>query len=240
MRIFVRLATVAPDEAMAIAAGPAKPSMEMRALLLSGSQQMRVLATLAMDSAHDVPTRRRVAPLASAIARGEISWNAAWKLSAGGPRYFSGVADLREAASGDEAAASISAELVRRTLTPMMVVHRGQSFHVEKTLGFVTPAARLVVLGSCRGVPEIHRVIEASDRAQVIATRGVGAMEINDSILKGLNTRLLSADGQIRWADFWREQQTRAGKSVLFREYLTPDRNEAAAFLRAYYQALDQ
>jgi hypothetical protein len=136
--------------------------------------------------------------------------------------------------------ASITAELARRSLTPAILVHRGHAFHVEKTLAFVTPAAQLVVLGSCRGVPEIHHVIEASHRAQVIATRGVGTMEINDAILKSLNTRLLRAGGQIRWAEFWREQESRSGKSALFRAYVTPDRDEAAAFLRAYYQALDR
>lgn len=518
MRVLERLAAVAPDEAMAIAAGPAKPALDLRAALASGSAQMRLLAALAVDDTHDMPTKRRVAPLAGAIARGAVSLDAAWKLSAGAG-YFAALANWREAASiagsGDEAAgfgraletesvtlcraaqesggrslardlaglratdiylalaygasecdavfaeafdgflmpklsrnsltpflsrthdwmlrgfvaealdagrldkllmaagagevanlasglievndavevaeivgasgdpelrkllaqvvtvglehahsasdrrceilygllaarlssptadsadvallqssaaldtaalfdsdnrcveryffwddddgvqsfanfrkgyehdaawkigergayvelsgrgtagrtieifanvpidirlpanreregealrrqAEISAELARRGLTPSVLVHRGHSFHVEKTLGFVTKDARLVVLGSCRGVPEIHRVIEASHRAQVIATRGIGAMEINDSILKGLNTRLLTVDGQIRWADFWREQRSRAGKSALFQKYVTPDRDEAATFLRAYYQALDK
>jgi hypothetical protein len=515
MRVFVRLVTVAPDEAMAIAAGPVKPSIELREVLRSGSAPMRILAALALDSTHDMPTRRRVAPLSGAIASGRVSLEAAWKLAANGSRYFAAVADLREAARGDEAAgfdraleaesvtlcraaqesggrtlprdmagfratdiylalayggsecdagfrdafdqllapklrhnsltpfldasnnwmlrefaaaaldagrfdklllaagpaavsklasgvvevndavevaeivgasadpelrkmlaqrvtaelehaqapvprpvqilygllsarlslpgsdpaysallesaaaldtaalfdnenrcveryffwddddgvesfanfrkgyehdpawkieerggyieltgrgalgqtievfanipidirlpanreregealrrqASITEELARRSLTPAMLVHRGHAFHVEKTLGFVTPAAQLVVLGSCRGVPEIHRVIEASHRAQVIATRGVGALEINDSILKALNMRLLYADGPIRWAEFWREQQSRSGKSALLGGYVTPDRDEAAAFLRAYYQALDR
>jgi hypothetical protein len=519
MRILERLAMVAPDEAMAVAAGPAKPSLELRAVLASGSPQMRVLAALAVDAAHDMPARRRVAPLAVAIASGAFTWDAAWKLAAGGTRYFSALADMREAASTNGSAdesrgfdraleaesvtlcraaressghtlardlagfratdiyfalayggpecdevfpeafdrfltpklhrnsltpllersnnwmlreftaaalnagrfdkllmaagadavsklasgivevndavevaeivgasgdpelrkllaqrvtaklrqahsasdrrveildgllaaqlslpgadagylsllqssaaldtaalfdsdnrcveryffwddedgvesfanfrkgyehdaawkieerggyiqltgrgaggrtieifanvpidirlpanreregealrrqASIAAELERRGLSPAVLVHRGHSFHVEKTLGFVTPDARLVVLGSCRGVTEIHRVIEASHRAQVIATRGIGAMEINDPILKSLNTRLLSADGPIRWADFWHEQQSRAGKSALFRNYLTPDRDLASAFLRAYYQAIDR
>src|ERR1700744_143520 len=98
MRVFRRLAAVAPEVAMAIAAGAAKASLGKRGLLLSGSAQMRVLAALAVDAAHDLPTRRRVAPLANAIARGEISWNAAWNLASAEPRYFSGLADLREAA----------------------------------------------------------------------------------------------------------------------------------------------
>jgi hypothetical protein len=518
MRVLERTAMVAPDETMAIAAGLAKPSLELRGILASGSPQMRVLADLAGDATHEMPARRRVAPLAAEIARGAVTWDAAWKLAAGGQRYFSELARLREAAStggsADEAAgldraleaesvtlcraaqessgrtltrdlagfratdiyltlafggadcgevfpeafdrflvpklgrnsltpflersnnwmlreftaavldagrfeklliaagadalsklasgitevsdateiaeiagasddaelrkllaqrvteelerahgarerrgeilygllaarlslpgadagytsllrssaaldtavlfdsgnrcveryffwddddgvqsfanflkayehdaawniedrggfvrltgrgaggrvveifanvpidirlpanrgrdgealrrqALIAAELQRRGLSPTLLVHRGHSFHVEKTLAFVTPAARLVVLGSCRGVPEIHRVIEASHRAQVIATRGIGAMEVNDAILKGLNTQLLSANGQIRWADFWRQQQSTAGKSALFQNYVRPDRDEASAFLRAYYQALD-
>lgn len=135
--------------------------------------------------------------------------------------------------------AEISVELARRGLDPPVLVQRGHVYHVEKTLAFVTPAAKLVMLGSCRGVPEIHHVIETSHGAQVIATRGVGATQINDAILKGLNVRLLSGEGVIRWADFWREQQARAGKSAVFEKYLTPDRDEAAAFLRAWHLALD-
>ncbi len=135
--------------------------------------------------------------------------------------------------------AAISAELDRRGIAPPVLVQRGHVYHVEKTLAFVTPAAKLVMLGSCRGVPEIHYVIETSHSAQVIATRGVGAMQINDAILKSLNVRLLSGAPVIRWADFWREEQAKVGRSGVFQKYLTPDRDEAAAFLRAWYLALD-
>ena len=136
--------------------------------------------------------------------------------------------------------AAIAAELTRRGLTPAVLAHRGHAFHVEKTLAYMTPAAQLVVLGSCRGASDVHRVIEVSHKAQVIATRGIGATEINDSILKALNMRLLSAGNEIRWADFWREEQAREGRSSTLQQYITPDRDEAAAFLRAYYQALDR
>jgi hypothetical protein len=136
--------------------------------------------------------------------------------------------------------AAIAAALLQRGLTARFLVHRGHSFHVEKTLGYVMPDARLVVLGSCRGVGEIHHVIEVAHDAEVIATRGTGAMAINDSILKALNTRLLSGGGEIRWAEFWRGQLAHTGRSTTLQGYMTPDRDEAAAFLRAYYQALDR
>jgi hypothetical protein len=133
---------------------------------------------------------------------------------------------------------AIALEMTRRGLTTTVLVHRGHSFHLEKTLAYVTPDARLVVLGSCRGVSEIHRVIEVSHRAQTIATRAVGATEINDSILKQLNQRLLSSAAPMPWRDFWRDVQSRAGRSAILRSYVTPDRDESAAFLRGYYQAL--
>ncbi len=149
--------------------------------------------------------------------------------------------DIREPANREREGeaqrrqAVIEAELARRGLTARVLVHRGHSFHVEKTLGYVTPAARLVVLGSCRGVPEIHRVLAAAHDAQVIATRGSGAMQINDAILLALNARLLTAAPRIRWAEFWRDQQ-HAGPNSTLQQYVTPDRDEASAFLRAYYQ----
>jgi hypothetical protein len=135
--------------------------------------------------------------------------------------------------------AVIAATLAQRGLATPFLVHRGHSFHVEKTLGYVMPDARLVVLGSCRGVGEIHHVIEVAHDAEVIATRGTGAMAINDSILKALNMRLLSGGGEIRWAEFWRGQLARTGRSATLQSYVTPDRDEAATFLRAYYQALN-
>ena len=85
---------------------------------------------------------------------------------------------------------AIAAALEQRGLTPSVIVHRGHSFWVRKTLSYVTKPARLVILGSCGGATEIYRVIDAAHDAQVIATRGVGETEINDAILKAVNDRI--------------------------------------------------
>jgi hypothetical protein len=123
--------------------------------------------------------------------------------------------------------------------SPAIVVHRGHSFYTASSVKRVTPAARLVILGSCGGVNDIHGVLELSHEAQVIATRGIGAAEINDPLLKSLHDRLLDGPPVIEWSSFWREQTARLGRHAIFRDYAAPNQEPSAIFLRAYYRFLD-
>jgi hypothetical protein len=113
-----------------------------------------------------------------------------------------------------------------------VLVHRGHSFHVPKTLRFVEPEDRLVILGSCRGVGEIRAVMERSHGAQVIATRLKAKTELNDAMLKALNTALLSAGPKIDWKTFW------SGKAA-FQAYTAPSADPASVYLRGYYALAD-
>jgi hypothetical protein len=134
---------------------------------------------------------------------------------------------------------AIAALLDERGQVPTVMVHRGHSFWVEKTLSYLAKTTRLVILGSCGGATEIHHVIETSHDAQVIATRGIGETEINDAILKAVNDRILGGDPTLRWDGFWRELESHWGKSALFREYESPDRDSGTILMRAYYRFLD-
>ena len=134
---------------------------------------------------------------------------------------------------------AIAAVLAERGLIAPVIVHRGHAFWVERTLGYVTPANRLVILGSCGGATEVHAVIEASHDAQVIATRGVAETEINNSILKAFNERLLKGDRILRWDSFWAELKAEWGKGGLFGEYIAPNQDSGSVFLRAFYRYLD-
>ena len=117
-----------------------------------------------------------------------------------------------------------------------VLVHRGHSFHVPKTLKFVTPDYRLVILGSCRGVPQIRAVMERSHAAQVIATRGKGQTEVNDALLKIINAALLTAGPSLDWRTFWTTHTASLAKSGIFRDYVAPSQDPASVFLRAYYE----
>lgn len=134
---------------------------------------------------------------------------------------------------------TISAALDARSLVPAFLVHRGHSFHVEKTIRYVTSAAKLVFLGSCGGVVNVHSVIERSRDAQVIATRGVGTTELNDAILKSLNDWLLRGNPSIQWAAFWQAQKAQHGHHPMFRDYFAPHQDTSSILLRAYFQCAD-
>ena len=129
--------------------------------------------------------------------------------------------------------------LAERGLVPGFLVHRGHSFYTEKTIRYVTSAAKLVFLGSCGGVTNVHSVIERSRDAQVIATRGIGTTSLNDAILKSLNDWLLRGDAEIDWAGFWQAQKAQLGRNPMFRDYFAPHQDTASILLRAYFQVGD-
>jgi hypothetical protein len=120
-------------------------------------------------------------------------------------------------------------------LVAPVVVHRGHTWYVDQSLRYLTPAARLVYLGSCRGMENAYMVIALANRAQMIATRGVGTQEINDPLLKALNDELLKGQKTLEWDRFWRTQEGRLGHNPMFRDYIPPPRNASAIMLSAYY-----
>ena len=146
-------------------------------------------------------------------------------------RAFEGEAGRRQQA--------IAAVLEQRGVIPTVMVHRGHSFWVERTLTYLQKSTLLVILGSCGGSTEVHSVIDASHDAQVIATRGVGETEINDSIMKAVNDRILLGDHMLSWSAFWPKLKKNWGNSALFRDYIAPNQDPGTVFLRAYRRYLD-
>jgi hypothetical protein len=134
---------------------------------------------------------------------------------------------------------TIAQALAERGVVPKVLVHRGHAFWVERTLSYISSSDRLVILGSCGGSDEIHKVLEVSHDAQVIATRGVGATEVNDPMLKALNDRLLNGGPVLEWSAFWQTQKASLGHTGLFRDYMAPDQDPGSVFLGGYYRAMD-
>jgi hypothetical protein len=132
----------------------------------------------------------------------------------------------------------LSALLAEKAITPRVVVHRGHAFHVERTIAAINPSARLVFLGSCRGMDRIDGVMTIARGAQILATRGIGAQEINDPVLKALNDALLREPERLDWARFWDSMRAKLGRYALFSDYIPPNRNSPAVFLAAYYDNL--
>jgi len=129
----------------------------------------------------------------------------------------------------------ISRIFASHRIDPVVVVHRGHSFHLDKSLRYLTKSAQLVFLGSCRGMDRVEDVLETSAAAQLIATRAVGTSSVNDPLLKAINDRLLSGASELDWSSFWSEQQAKLGSNPQFQDYVPPHRNATAIFLAAYY-----
>ena len=116
-----------------------------------------------------------------------------------------------------------------------MMVHRGHSYHVHRTMPHIASRTKLIFLGSCGGYKEIGEVLDKSESAQIISTKGTGRMAINDPLLFDLRKSLLRTN-QIRWDQLW----SKTGKQFVgevkddWQHYVSPHRNYALSYLRAY------
>lgn len=129
-----------------------------------------------------------------------------------------------------------------RNLRPTIVVHRGHSYHVGSTIEQLSPAARIVVLGSCGGYNNLSEVLKKSEDAHIVSSKQVGTKTVNEPILEAINNTLL-AGKDIDWLSLWRELETRfqndaAGKEK-FDDYIPPYKNLGAIFIKAYRRAME-
>ena len=118
-----------------------------------------------------------------------------------------------------------------------MLVHRGHSTHVDRTLPRINDNTRLVLLGSCGGYSRVSDVFSRSREAQIISTSGTGTMSINNPLIKDVNEALLE-ENRINWFEFWDLHGKRYSSGKAKRRwpyYVGPHRNVALNFLNAFY-----
>ena len=127
--------------------------------------------------------------------------------------------------------ANVPGRALKMKTAPQVIVHRGHDHHIDATLPLLDAGARLVYLGSCRGMQNAEDVVMRCPRADVIATRAIGVTAVNDAFLKALNVRLLSGEA-MRWDSLWASMRPALGEH--FAGYVPPHRNHAAVFLRAW------
>ena len=125
---------------------------------------------------------------------------------------------------------SLIAFLKKEQIEPHILIHRGHSYHLGSSINYVTPATRLAVLGSCGGYREIFDLLAKSSKAQVISTKQIGSMQVNEPVLKLINEKLLNGK-DLDWAELWvqLDKQFKSNKQVYdyFQEYVPPYKNIA-------------
>lgn len=138
----------------------------------------------------------------------------------------------------EKAQAELNKYLQNNHIIPTVIVHRGHSYHLSSTLEHLTKSTRIVMLGSCGGYHNLGTVLDASPDAQIISTKQVGTMSVNEPIIKEINTQLLAGQ-DVDWINSWHNLDTyfarvKGEPQNRFRDYVPPHRNLGAIFIKAY------
>ncbi len=137
----------------------------------------------------------------------------------------------------------VEAVFRQKGITPSVVIHRGHSFYVDTTIESLTPVTKLVFLGSCGGYHKLTSVLQRSPEVQIISSKQIGTMAINDPLIRLINSNLLK-NSDIRWQSFWNtlDKQIKATGSQnyeRFKDYIPPHQNLGAIFIMAYNRLRD-
>jgi hypothetical protein len=136
--------------------------------------------------------------------------------------------------SGDQAIKKIFSD---NQWEPSILIHRGHSFHTQKSLENLPDKTKLLFVGSCGGFYKATSALKNATDAQIIATKQIGTKLINDPILFAINDELRKGI-DIQWPTFWNKIKVQLGGYSLFHDYVPPHKNIEALFQNAYYKTL--
>jgi hypothetical protein len=127
--------------------------------------------------------------------------------------------------------------LKEQSLNPVVLMHRGHSYHLDKTLRRLKPSVRLAILGSCGSYNKSISIAGFNPDVQVIGSKKTGAMSINDPIIEIINETLLEQK-DLYWPEIWKQLEARFSKDKtmlgLFNEYFPPSNNTSLFVLKLF------
>jgi hypothetical protein len=138
----------------------------------------------------------------------------------------------------EEAQHELQAYLNDNNIVPTMVIHRGHSYHLGGSLENLTPDVKVVMLGSCGGYHNLAQVLDKAPDANIISSKQVGAMSVNEPIIRTMFDQLLQGR-DIDWIGSWSSLEKYFGgrnaqERDLFSDYVPPNKNLGAIFIKAY------
>jgi hypothetical protein len=132
---------------------------------------------------------------------------------------------------------NLAAYLQQQSLEPTVLIHRGHSYHLDKTLKRLQPSVKLAILGSCGGYNKAISIASINPDVQVIGSKKTGAKSINDPILYEINETLLRKE-DLSWSEIWKKLTARFSKDEatlnLFNEYFSPNKNVSLFVLKLF------
>ncbi len=124
---------------------------------------------------------------------------------------------------------------------PDVVVHRGHSYFASAAIESLTPSAEIVFLGSCGGYNNISQVLKYSPDAQIISSKQIGTMQVNDILALELN-EIIRRGQDIVWDNLWANLDKKFAKGSSaesrFQDYIPPHKNLGALLIKTYRSIL--
>ena len=144
----------------------------------------------------------------------------------------------------DTAQVHLGKYLEEKELKPSVIVHRGHSYWLNRTMSRMPGDAKIVVLGSCGGYQNLNEILAINPEAHIISTKEIGTGDINRPILTYINQTFTSGSN-LSWRKMWQDLtktfSTDANKNVQesWDDYIPPYKNLGAIFLKAYSKKMD-
>ncbi len=140
----------------------------------------------------------------------------------------------------DSAQVHLNAYLETIGMQPTVVVHRGHSYWLPRTISRLPGSAKVVLLGSCGGYKNLNEILEVCPEAHIISTKEIGKGDLNQPIINYLN-KALSNGEDIVWKKMWAslsKQFENAPRDTResWEDYIPPYRNLGAIFIKAYHK----
>ena len=128
--------------------------------------------------------------------------------------------------------------LEKNKIIPTVTINRGHSYNAPYTIAQMSPASKIVFMGSCGGYRSIHDILEKAPDAHIIGTKQIADAPVNNPFLK-LITEKLRLGNDIEWIPFWKELGKMATDKI-FEDYVPPHKNLGALFIKAYKIAMSE
>lgn len=129
----------------------------------------------------------------------------------------------------------LNAFLAQQGLVPRVTINRGHSYNAPYTIAQMSPASKIVFMGSCGGYNMIHDILDKAPDAHIIGTKQIADAPVNNPFLRLLMEKLRTG-ADIEWIGFWQELDKMITDKI-FEDYVPPHKNLGALFIKAYTRA---
>ena len=123
---------------------------------------------------------------------------------------------------------TLAAYLEKKDIHPSILIHRGHSYFINYSMRRMDKDVQLAILGTCGGNNYILDVAQFNPDVQIILSKKIGAMVVNDAIIREVADRLQERR-DLRWTEIWNALNAKFSSNPqlqeLFREYIPPSRN---------------